>query len=134
DAADRAGFSIISDHDALVPSAPGPIRIVEHADQLGAERRKRRQFARHGPELLVLADSEDLPQRLRPLAARQCDHRAPHRFDAARVIEQLLHLGRVIKGYGHGAVLLEVRASGDRSAAWSDVKWKARRRPRSPSR
>jgi len=116
DASDGAILSIISDHDALVPSPSRPVRIVEHADQLGAESRKRRKFAGHGPEHLVLADSEYLPQRLRPLAARQGDHRAPHRFDAARIIEQLFHLGRVIKGDCHGAVLLEVRASGDRSA------------------
>ena len=67
---------VISNDDALMPRPSRPIRIAEDADQLGPEDRKRRKLAGHGPEHLVLADREYLPQRLRPLARRQRNHRA----------------------------------------------------------
>ena len=89
---------VISDHDALMPRPSGPIRIAEDADQLGPEHRKRRKLAGHGPEHFVLADRENLPQRLRPLARRQRDHRRSHGLDAARIVEQLLDLRSIVEG------------------------------------
>ena len=105
DAADRSGHPIIGNDHALMARASRPIRVPEHADQLRAERRKSRQLAGHGPEHLVLADREDLPQRLRSLPARKSRHRLAHRLDAARIIEQLLDLRRVVKGNRHGGRL-----------------------------
>ena len=109
DAADGAGRSVDTRRPPLVPGAARPPGIGEYADQLGAEGRERGKLARHGAEHVVLADSEDLPKRLRPLAARQRDHRAPHRLDAAGIIEQLLDSAPNCKGDRHGEPLPAIR-------------------------
>ena len=105
DAVHRASLSVIGDYYPLVAGAAGALGIGEDADQLGPEGRKRGELARHGAEHLVVADGEDLAERLRAFAARQRDHRAAHGVDAAGVIKQPLDLGRVIEADWHGAAL-----------------------------
>jgi hypothetical protein len=103
DAADGARRSVVDHNDPLVPTASGPVGIAEYADQLGAENRESGKLARHGAEHFRLADRENLPQRLRPLAARQRGHRPAHGIDAAGIIEPLLHLRGIVNGDRHRA-------------------------------
>ncbi len=93
-----AAVALEQQHAAAVARAARPLRVVEHAQHLGAEAGARRRDAGHQREQLAGLERGDAAQRLFAALGAEPGHRLADRRDAAGPVEPARDLLRSVDG------------------------------------